>query len=169
MHLRHQALRLFALIALFPPLLFAGALHDAARSGDIAEVKRLLATGGDINERDGNDATPLHWAAYAGHTLLARLLIERGADVYANENQICLVPFQTAAAEQSPQANAQIPNGVTPLHWAAAGGYGSTAELLIAEGANVNAETNEGLTPLGTAVLSDHQDVILLLKRHGAR
>ena len=30
--------------------------------------------------------TPLHWAAREGHTAVAQLLVERGADLHAKDN-----------------------------------------------------------------------------------
>ena len=41
----------------------AGPLHDAAKSGDAAEVERLIAAGADVNEKDAAFNTALHWAA----------------------------------------------------------------------------------------------------------
>ena len=56
----------------------AGPLHDAARRGDIEDVERLLLLGHEINAKDENDATPLHWAANSGHSAVTKLLIARG-------------------------------------------------------------------------------------------
>ena len=49
-------------------------LHGAVVSGDVAEVRRLLAAGADprIANRDGK--TPLHAAALFGHTHIEHLL-----------------------------------------------------------------------------------------------
>ncbi len=55
-------------------------LVTAARKGDNQQVKTLLDSGADINEREGV-ATPLTWAIRHGNTDTAKLLIEKGADV----------------------------------------------------------------------------------------
>jgi ankyrin repeat protein len=49
-------------------------LHSAVVSGDMDEVKRLLAAGADpaIANRDGN--TPVHAAAILGHSAIEELL-----------------------------------------------------------------------------------------------
>jgi ankyrin repeat protein len=41
--------------------------------------------------------------------------------------------------------------------------------LLIAEGANVNTRTIEGVTPLATAVAMGYDDIAIILRQHGAR
>ncbi len=56
-------------------------LYEAARKGDVAEVKALLDRGADVNAKFRYGATALFKAAERGHTEVARLLIERGADV----------------------------------------------------------------------------------------
>ncbi|MFQ5937143.1 MAG: ankyrin repeat domain-containing protein [Acidiferrobacterales bacterium] len=163
---RSYLLALFASASLLHwPLCLADALHEAAMKGDVALVEQLLKQGHDINSRDENDATPLHWAVYAGHETLARLLIARGADVYANETPICLARPATPA-QQSESGDGT--SGVTPLHWAATGGHRTSAELLIAEGANVNAKSADGTTPLAVARLLRHQEIVNVLQRHGA-
>jgi ankyrin repeat protein len=52
-------------------------LHSAVVSGDIDEVKRLLAFGADpkIANRDGH--TPVHAAAILGHAEIEQLLLRR--------------------------------------------------------------------------------------------
>jgi uncharacterized protein len=170
--IRQRLLRIVVLTGLLgPALAVAGPLHDAAKTGDIDAVKRLLAQGIDVNGRDENQATALHWAAYSGHADIARLLIAKGADVYGNETNHCLAPVRSPTTTQSPQQSpvTDEPNGVTPLHWAAAGGQRALAELLIAEGANVNAASVEGVTPLAAAVAAGHENVAVLLREHGAQ
>ena len=49
--------------------------------------------------------------------------------------------------------------GKTPLHLAAAAGYTSMVELLLAKGADANAEDGEGRTPLSYAVQKHYQPV----------
>ena len=58
-------------------------LHSAAEKGNIAKMQQLLAAGANIEEKDGNDRTPLHIAARDGQAEAARLLLGKGADVDA--------------------------------------------------------------------------------------
>ena len=60
--------------------------------------------------------------------------------------------------------------GMTLLHFAAGGGNRGTAQLLLDRGADVNAVSNDDLTPLGTAKDagdSETMGVQGLLKEHG--
>ena len=52
--------------------------------------------------------TALHWAANGGHKAVVRLLVERGADTKAKDN-----------------------DGETVLHWAATGGNEAVVLLLV--------------------------------------
>jgi len=90
--------------------------------------------GADVNAKDDWDgSTPLHAAADEGHTDVVRLLISKGAEI-----------------------NAQNDEGATALHKALFWGHKSVVELLVASGADVNAKDQDGITPLHEAVLSDY-------------
>ena len=60
-------------------------LHHAARSGDLAKVRRLTAAGADVAKRDDwhlppRNWTPLHYAAAGGDVAVVEALIRAGAD-----------------------------------------------------------------------------------------
>lgn len=59
------------------------ALSQAAASGDLAEVRRLLDLGVNQNIHPGmpRGLSPVMWAAARGHLSVVRLLVERGADL----------------------------------------------------------------------------------------
>ncbi|EQC35333.1 serine/threonine protein kinase [Saprolegnia diclina VS20] len=56
------------------------ALLTAASTGDVAEIRRLLNEGVDIECTDKEQWTPLHKAAHGGHADAVRLLLEKMAD-----------------------------------------------------------------------------------------
>jgi len=62
--------------------------------------------------------------------------------------------------------------GLTPLHFATQNGQKEIVELLIADGADVNAKMNNGMTPLDCSALippsSNKTEIVDLLRKHGA-
>ena len=124
---------------------WAGQIHYAAKSGSVDQVKRLIAEGAEVDEKDDKGATPLIIAAYSGQREVAAFLISQGADVRAKDSK------DTSA-----------------LHAAAIGGYQGVAVLLLAEGVDVDAKDAEGSTPLGWAAYFGYRDVAALLLSKGA-
>ena len=57
------------------------ALIEAARKGDTAKVKTLLAEGAEVNHQDQYGYTALIWAANKGHAEVEKHLLAEGADV----------------------------------------------------------------------------------------
>jgi len=60
-------------------------IHKAAEDGNIEAVKQHLAAGTAVNAKSDDGGTPLHNAAYYGRTVIAELLIAKGADVNAKD------------------------------------------------------------------------------------
>ena len=57
----------------------------------------------------------------------------------------------------------------TPLHDAAQWGRKETAALLIAKGADVNAKTKSGFTPLDATSVFNKTEIADLLRKHGGK
>ena len=105
---------------------FGNDICTATRAGNIKAIKQQLAKGADVNTGDSEfGVSPLSWAALLGHTEIAELLIQSGADV-----------------------NGRNRDGGTALHGATFLGHVDAAELLIRNGADVNAKNDKGETPL---------------------
>src|SRR6185503_8175266 len=55
-------------------------LHEAARTGDVGQAKKLIKSGADLTARDEHiRSTPLAWAAKFGQFKMVKLLLKRGA------------------------------------------------------------------------------------------
>ena len=155
---------------------FADPIHDAVNRGDLAGVQAELDKGANVNAKMWR-RTPLHSATAGGHTEIAELLIDNGADVNANEDY-GWTPLHLAAkyghrevAElliaKGADVNAKKKDGWTPLHLAALYGHTEIVELLITNGADVNAKTEEGATPLHEAAGWGHKEIVELLIARG--
>jgi ankyrin repeat protein len=64
--------------------------------------------------------------------------------------------------------NVKDKRGFTPLHWASISGHKEAVELLIDNGADVNAMRGGGGTPLSYAASWGHEEIVELLIANGA-
>lgn len=78
-----------------PPVLERTPLHEAAIRGDIAEVRRLLREGAEIDALDGMRRTPL-WLAAQYHGETALVLLDAGAQ-WDLEDREGVTPVDAAA------------------------------------------------------------------------
>ena len=68
-------------------------LIDAAQHDDLQTVQSILDRNqGAVNERDASGATALHYAAFNGHRRIAKLLVERGADINDRDSEFGATP-----------------------------------------------------------------------------
>jgi len=121
-------------------------LHYAAEFGNIALAEQLLTNNADINARGVNGWTPLHRAVMSGDTNMAAFLLKHKADV-----------------------NARGYDGDAPLYRAI--GSANMVRLLLANGADINAEDKWHNTVLSGAVRGARNigaDIIPLLLANGA-
>ena len=137
-------------------------LQVAVKAHDLARVRELLDAGANVNARDALGATPLHDAAWNGYQDLARLLIERHADVNARHLEAGSTPLHYAVIKDEKEMAellldhgadlaATYRSGATALHLAADRGYTDVAQLLLDRGADISARDRLGATALDNA------------------
>src|SRR5262245_58726782 len=156
-------------------------LFEASAAGEIERVERLLdGDAAPINAHSADGWTPLHLAAFFGHTKIAEALLANGADVSArSHNPNGNMPLHAALAGNhafvaglllggGADVNAPDAAGWRPLHLAAANNNLDAIKTLIAQGADVTAANGEGKTALSLAQEKNHREAAAFLRRHGA-
>ena len=150
----------------------------AAESGESGRVQECLKGGADVNVKDNEGCTPLHWAAKSGDSESCRLLIDAGADVN-DPDKSGLTPLHVAGVNRRHEickllidAGADVNTtdnfGLTPLHVAAKNKHYETCKVLIDAGADVNAISKSGRSPLDNAVRRGHLETCKVLIDAGA-
>lgn len=125
----------------------AAEILEAVRSADCAKIQSILNTHPEMARvKDSLGYTPLHWASLDGNVAVAKLLIDRGANV-----------------------NARSASAYTPLHNAARGGHREIIKLLLSKGASIDARSRSGSTPLKVAISLGNREAADLLASCGAK
>ncbi|MDH4227808.1 MAG: ankyrin repeat domain-containing protein [Deltaproteobacteria bacterium] len=104
------------------------ALRGAALNGNLAEARRLIGSGVNIDEKDGIGNTALHLAASAGNAAIVRVLLDAGAKVDAQNNSL-MTPLHMAVRHPDKEKH-------------------EAAYVLMARGANVDAKNIQGNAPV---------------------
>jgi ankyrin repeat protein len=130
----------------------------------------------NVECRNAQKETVLHFAAMHSKTYAVQILIEKGAsvNVVTNDNKTPLHwasergNLKTVALliEKGASVNAVTTDNHTPLHRASECGNLKTVALLIEKGASVNAVTNDNKTPLNwVSRWGDWKRVALLIEK----
>lgn len=152
-------------------------LHRAALQGMISAARVLLEVGRvDVSAEDKRQRTPLHEAAYRGHTDIVQLLIDDNANVTWRDWEgdtplqdavisgwIDIVKIILRTHRSQELCSARNDEEDTPLHQAAGLGFVEIVQLLLQSGANVNALNKYGWTPLHCATGSDQYNTTQVL------
>ena len=138
------ALNSFRVTSDFYPDLQRWYQHVTAEWIASAEIRRLAKLDPNTLYKG---APLLHWAWIAGDVEFAANLIQQGVDI------------ERVATGDRRQA------GQTALHTAAAFGSAQLVSLLLRHGANVNAATPQGITPLNLAISGRRRAAVRLLTR----
>ena len=152
----------------------AGAIHEAAKEGNVAAISAALDAGADVNASDGI-ATPLYYAIDRTQLDAAKFLIARGAD--ANLAAKWGPPLLAAAEAGRPEFvkllldagadAATVFKGQTALHAVARNGCLDCVVALVEKGADVNALTSLRQPPIHFAKEMGHEAIADYLLSHG--
>ena len=156
------------------------AIVDAVSLGDRSSVEDLLNRSPDlVRTTDSHGLSLLHVAAESGDVEVARLLVEKGADVEQGARGRETPLHVAALLGALPTVNLLLDNGAnleardrrdrTPLDFAVSVlGNEETVRQLILKGAEVNVRDDEGDSPLHVAVCSGSGEAVRLLLAAGA-
>ncbi|CAF9938308.1 MAG: hypothetical protein HETSPECPRED_001028 [Heterodermia speciosa] len=166
-----------------------GPLHLAAVLGLVQIAHALLQQGIEVDERDEDEGTALHWALVAKQFDMVVFLLDHGADVNAERNPrygsrrwgeiafLTTLPLSIAADQGDIKAmDALIKKGAeidqkeeknfqrTALGYAISATNGEAAQFLLDHGANVHS-ASEGLV---WAARAGTLELLKMLVEHGA-
>lgn len=111
-------------------------IQTAALTGDLEAMKQHIAAGSNLNEKDPfGGSSPLITASLFGHTEVARVLIEAGADINFKNN-----------------------DGSTPLHVAAFFCRPEIVRMLLDKGADKTVKNTYDATPR-ESILAPFEDM----------
>jgi excisionase family DNA binding protein len=165
------------------------ALMKAAWEGDTGQAQALIHDGVDVNARDAFGRTALIIAASQGHTYIVQVLLEQGADADIRDSvgTTALIAAEargytriasllrtssrdTGETEVRPfhRENHGTPSSSMSLQRAVDQGDVSNVNALISRGADVNARTEDGWTPLMLATIKGYAEVARALLKQGA-
>merc|ERR1712232_1385347 len=109
------------------------------KAGAAEAAVTLLQAMAEVDPKDVEGFTPLHWAAFHGHARVAEALVVMNADINVKDT-----------SEQS------------PLHWAARA-HTEVAQVLLEARADTNMKDAEGHVPADWAEQGCHDEIVKLL------
>jgi len=151
-------------------------------------AKLLIEKGADIKLKGKDGSTALILACGCSEEI-AKLLLERGADIYARTDRGMGVFTQctnvglmrdavsyefaefllSKGADIDEANNTGYYEGYTPLFWAIQNKDEELVSFLVKKGANVNAKSGKGKTPLSIATEYEFTKIAGILKKTGAK
>ena len=153
-------------------------LFDAILAGNLENAHALLQNGADYNGSNNEGVTVLMLAASNGHLELVETLIDAGADVnavdvrgwtalmkaiYNYDLDAGFPEIVRMLIDAGAEIETQIAYGTRPLMLAAGYGQAGVIEVLLAAGADVQAQNEGGRTARTMAEAKDYVEAFNLL------
>lgn len=155
-------------------------IHLAAYRGDVERVRSFMKEGVDVDaKKTENQLTPLDYAVRGRRFKTAKFLVAEGANPNGSAKDMPALPYAIMHGNNK-IAECLLSNGADPnsqgrqsgmpvLHIAVLVGNKEMVDLLIKNGADVKARDKREKTALDYAKQFRKQEIIDLLKKHGAK
>lgn len=142
-----------------PPPQFSD-LVRVTQFGKFEECRQYLESNlFDVNQRDPEDVTLLHWAAINNHAHIVDYFLSKGAEINSVGGDLKSTPLQWATRQghlsmvvlllkRGADYNLFDGEGCNALHLAAQFGHTSIVAYLVAKGMNIDAPDANGMTAL---------------------
>ncbi|XP_060530726.1 palmitoyltransferase Hip14 [Cylas formicarius] len=135
----------------------------ATQYGAFLRVKELVDAGYNVNQRDSENVTLLHWAAINNRKDIMKFFIDKGAKVDAIGGELQATPLHWATRQGHLEATVILMNaganptlrdaeGCTCIHLAAQFGHTALVAYFVARGVSPDLVDRTGMTPLMWAV-----------------
>ena len=146
---------------------------------DTANIELFLTRSKDyLNTPNSKGNTALSVAVNKKNAFAVKYLLDKGADVSIKSEQLGLTPLEDAATREDSTDNGifamlieaqkkqdpEFMNVGSAMHLAARFGALKNVQLLVENGANINAKSLEGFTPLDEAIKEGRKAVVEYLK-----
>jgi ankyrin repeat protein len=150
-----------------------------SRCGRLVSIRSTPPNATLVNSKDRCGKCPIHRAAIYGQEAIAKILLDRGADVHARDGEgftalhwTVMFDRQAVASlllARKPDVNAKVPiQEWTPMRLAVLHDRREMAKLLLANGADVNARDSFESSLLHEAVVNGRKEMVDLLLVHKA-
>ncbi|XP_067012868.2 palmitoyltransferase Hip14 [Anabrus simplex] len=131
----------------------------ATQYGSLVRCRELVEAGYDVNQRDSENVTLLHWAAINNRRDIIRYYISKGAVVDAVGGELLATPLHwatrqghlgsvTLLMQHGADPSLRDGEGCSCIHLAAQFGHTAIVAYFVAKGVNVNMQDRNGMTPL---------------------
>jgi ankyrin repeat protein len=158
---------------------FANPLYYASLAGLSQTAKKLLDEGAEVNTMIGGTFNfALTAAAYNGHTVVARLLLDRGADIEAVSKISGSALYAASSQGHKAVVECLLDKGAdieaasskfgSALFAASSHGHRAVVGFLLDKGADIEAASSKFGSALYAASLHGHRTVVELLLDKGA-
>ncbi len=152
------------------------------KKGDQEIIDLFVRAQFDIHVHDDDGNPPLLFALKRGFTVIAKILLNAGADVN-EKDKLGLTPLLVTCGKatrgyrevaetlirKGAQINVRDSLRFTPLLLSLTGGIFDIAQLLVEHGADVTVRTRKGETPLMLAQRANNPELVALLISKGAQ